>query len=1231
MSLIKVNQLATLDGASNREVTANTGLTIPDGEDLRLSGTLIDSSDSPGLAGQYLISNGDNVFWSSLPQSLSTTSNVTFADVIVTGDITIGGTANFSLSAFTTSDLTEGGNLYYTNARSRGAVSATNVGSGDGSLSYNNATGVFSYSGPTNLDYRSAFGAVTFTDANPRYGQIGYSTTTGNFTYVGPTRTELRSILSAESNDGSPTSLGSFGYDAAQGQFSYLGPTVETIRNQFSAGGDLEYDQVTGEFSVNLGAVSPSLIYQQINESPTSTSGGSGDSIQNLHVNNANYQLVNVQSVVVNSSNVGTVNATGHQFEQGDRIRLYSTTSFTSGWSDHLNGIYNVNSASPNQFTITTSNVPAATYNSGTPRAKRISVFTGDLVIDGSINVNGSKIGLSDLFVGTNLIRLNSDLPDSDQPAQDGTDDALIEVNRGAFSDVALKWNEIARRWQFTNDGLNYNNILLPSETDFGGAEEFGASGDPARYNVLDVSFNQVGGQTETILQVPDITKFKQNQSLKVFGISKTNFTQPGTNAAPAGPVAGGTPASSYETALFATSVKQYYVYAAAHLDLVTGDVSIATVQSVAGNTFYNVNVDSLNESNYNNVSVTKSPGKAILLYRAILSDDGTGTAANNVKNNFAANVSSFKLIAVIGPRYFEGVNTINYKDYGSYDVTVNSLRDANGDFGSNPIHVPHTPRAVTGRQGWITSRIKANGINEANSTITLEETGLYCADESDVYLYHDDTLAIQAAINDSVSNGRNFLVIPGGTYLVTQLKMPDNFTFRGLADATVLHRQYWSTDNINDNETEGAHSAMLVSVNYDGSDLTPDGPVECFVGDIIFDGSVKYQVLDSPSQFGEEANNAVINAVNSKFFRMNNVKIRYGAGPALFAPGSENLTIDSCTFYSGADVERFETPCIIADQGDTTIVNSSLFRDYPGPLDFTSTSVLSVNGCTIRNCGSGLKIYGSNKTDVLNNLILGPADEWIPVPDSYDSDFNSVNFPIESGLQKSMPVLQYVVSGAPYDLSNTIRRVEVFRVTVSGGAEVFDLDNPILNGGQDLFQTINDGNGVDPSVGQTQFAISAQNSTYLNSNYPSTVNAYNVYRAYGLDYVDIGSDVEPTLGSGTFNATNKTYILNCNALAHNSVIVGSYVKLVAHSYSPSPTPAFGSRIWKVIARTNLGGGNYTITLESWEEDGSGNIKSSADAGSALTGVGTVPTTGGGYFSIRNKFVIAKGIISITV
>ena len=53
----------------------------------------------------------------------------------------------------TTADLAENTNLYFTNARSRGAVSATDSG-GLGSFTYTSGTGVFEYTGPSDADVR---------------------------------------------------------------------------------------------------------------------------------------------------------------------------------------------------------------------------------------------------------------------------------------------------------------------------------------------------------------------------------------------------------------------------------------------------------------------------------------------------------------------------------------------------------------------------------------------------------------------------------------------------------------------------------------------------------------------------------------------------------------------------------------------------------------------------------------------------------------------------------------------------------------------------------------------------------------------------------------------------------------------------------------------------------------------------------------------------------------------
>lgn len=82
-----------------------------------------------------------------------------------------------SFSNKTTTDLTEGNNLYYTTARAdsdaKNAVSAVDAG-GDGSFSYNAATGEFTYTGPSAAEARAHFSGgtgVTITDGVIAIGQ----------------------------------------------------------------------------------------------------------------------------------------------------------------------------------------------------------------------------------------------------------------------------------------------------------------------------------------------------------------------------------------------------------------------------------------------------------------------------------------------------------------------------------------------------------------------------------------------------------------------------------------------------------------------------------------------------------------------------------------------------------------------------------------------------------------------------------------------------------------------------------------------------------------------------------------------------------------------------------------------------------------------------------------------------------------------------------------------------
>jgi hypothetical protein len=85
---------------------------------------------------------------------------------------------------------------------------------------------------------------------------------------------------------------------------------------------------------------------------------------------------------------------------------------------------------------------------------------SGDVVVGGDLTVNGTTTTLNTetLLVEDNIVVLNSGI--TGLP----TLNSGIEVERGTSANVVMRWNESADRWDFTNDGTTYNNVLLLSE-----------------------------------------------------------------------------------------------------------------------------------------------------------------------------------------------------------------------------------------------------------------------------------------------------------------------------------------------------------------------------------------------------------------------------------------------------------------------------------------------------------------------------------------------------------------------------------------------------------------------------------------------------------------------------------------------------------------------------------------------------------------------------------------------
>ena len=129
-------------------------------------------------------------------------------------------------------------------------ISVTDSG-GDGSLAYNNSTGVITYTGPSAAEARAH---ISVTDSGGD-GSLAYNSSTGVITYTGPSASEVRAHVSV--NTVSASSGGALAYDNSTGVFTFTPavPTATTINN------NADNRIITGSGSANTLEGESTLLY----------------------------------------------------------------------------------------------------------------------------------------------------------------------------------------------------------------------------------------------------------------------------------------------------------------------------------------------------------------------------------------------------------------------------------------------------------------------------------------------------------------------------------------------------------------------------------------------------------------------------------------------------------------------------------------------------------------------------------------------------------------------------------------------------------------------------------------------------------------------------------------------------------------------------------------------------------------------------------------------------------
>ena len=89
-----------------------------------------------------------------------------------------------------------------------------------------------------------------------------------------------------------------------------------------------------------------------------------------------------------------------------------------------------------------------------------ITLDTDNVVVTGNLTIQGNTttITSNNLTITDRVIVLNKGEPGAGVAG--GTGNAAIVIDRGSLANVDLRWYEPTQKWQVTNDGANYYNIL---------------------------------------------------------------------------------------------------------------------------------------------------------------------------------------------------------------------------------------------------------------------------------------------------------------------------------------------------------------------------------------------------------------------------------------------------------------------------------------------------------------------------------------------------------------------------------------------------------------------------------------------------------------------------------------------------------------------------------------------------------------------------------------------------
>lgn len=169
--------------------------------------------------------------------------------------------------------------------------------------------------------------------------------------------------------------------------------------------------------------------------------------------------LATTRAIEISGDVTGTAN-----FDGSAAINIVTTIAANSvalGTDTTGNYVNDITAGTGVSVTHTPGEGTSPTIAIGQAVATNSNVTFNDLTVSGNLTVSGTttSINTETLTVDDNIVILNNNVTGSP------TENAGIEVERGTSANVSVRWNETNDKWEITNDGTTYGNIVSTSDT----------------------------------------------------------------------------------------------------------------------------------------------------------------------------------------------------------------------------------------------------------------------------------------------------------------------------------------------------------------------------------------------------------------------------------------------------------------------------------------------------------------------------------------------------------------------------------------------------------------------------------------------------------------------------------------------------------------------------------------------------------------------------------------------